>query len=90
MSPLLAQHPSIGSAEPLAPLFTPLSMVPRPHRQPGIPWSTAVHTWSRGTLGENSRSGDSGENQTPSHPLPNLPLTYPLPTIAFVTLEDRS
>lgn len=29
------------------------------------------------------------ENQIPSHPLPTLPLTYPLPTITFVTLEDR-
>lgn len=30
------------------------------------------------------------QNQIPSHPQDTLPLTYPLPTIAFVTLKDRS
>lgn len=28
-------------------------------------------------------------NQVPCHPQPNVPLAYLLPTIAFLTLEER-
>lgn len=80
--PLPQERPTALSRAP--------SRASRPtHWQPRLPGSNATFTWSRGTLEENSRSRNEQGNQTPSHPQHNLSLTYPLPTITFVTLENR-
>lgn len=66
------------------------SRAPRyPHRKSRLALSSATNTWSWGTLGKDSGSGDGHETQTPSHLHDIWFLTYPFPTITFVTLEDK-
>lgn len=57
---------------------------------PGSPKATLPSPGPGGPWERTAGQGMAGGNQTPSHPQHNLPLTYPLPTITFLTLEERS
>lgn len=66
------------------------SRTPRPpHWKSRLALSSATNPWSWGTLRKDSGSRDGHEIQNPSHPQGTWPLTYPFPTITFVTLEDK-